>query len=136
MFKARDIMSTKVICARPEMPIYEAIRLLTRSNITGLPVVDDELKLVGIFSEKDVLQLLYDTKDDSTLMVKDFMSTSVVSFGENSSVIELCDCLLHKPFRRVPITQQGMLVDIISRTDVTEAILKLKHQENKKAKMY
>jgi CBS domain-containing protein len=35
--------------------------LLTRSNLSSVPVVDENLKLVGIISEKNVLKLLYDT---------------------------------------------------------------------------
>lgn len=124
-------MNTKVICVRPEMPIYEAIRLLTRSNLSSLPVADENLKLLGVISEKDVLHLLYDTKDHPRLKVKDFMNANITSFDAEVSLIELCDCLLLNPFRKIPITQQGMLAGVISRTDIIETILKLKHQQNK-----
>jgi CBS domain-containing protein len=131
MFKARDIMDSKVICVRPEMPLYEAIRLVTRSNLSSLPVVDENLKLVGILSEKDVLQLLYDTKDNPLLKVEDFMRTDIISYNGENSIIDLCDCLLVHSFRRIPIVQEGVLIGIVSRTNVIESILKLKHQQNK-----
>lgn len=135
MFKAKDVMITKVICIRPEMPIYEAIRLMTRSNLSALPVVDKDLKLQGILSEKDVLRLLYDTKDSPNLKVEDFMRPSVISFDFNHSLIELCDCFLSNNFRRIPITQNEMLFGMITPTDIIEAILELKHQHNKSKKV-
>ena len=63
MFKVKDIATKMVITARPEMPIYDAIRLMANRNITGLPVVDAELNLVGVLSERDVLKLLYETTE-------------------------------------------------------------------------
>ena len=54
MFKAKDVGTKMVITTRPDMPIYDAIRLMTSRNITGLPVVDADLNLIGVLSEKDV----------------------------------------------------------------------------------
>lgn len=134
MFKAKDLMKTKVICARPEMPIYEAIRLLTRSNLSDLPVVNEDLEPLGILSEKDVFQLLYDTKDDFNLKVDDFMNPFIMTFDVNDNLIELCDCLHTHSFRRIPITQDKMLVGMITPGDIIETILKLKRQDNKSKK--
>ncbi|MCK4958572.1 MAG: CBS domain-containing protein, partial [Planctomycetes bacterium] len=63
MFKVKDAMTTTVVCTRPEMPIYDAVRMLAGRRITGLPVVDADLNLVGVLTEKDVLKMLYDTED-------------------------------------------------------------------------
>jgi len=128
MFKAKDIMIRPVVTVQPDMPIYDAIRLLTNRNITGLPVVDEELKLVGILSEKDVLKTLYDTDDSPELTVADFMSTETITFDENINIIELCDCLIGNSFRRVPITKDGKLEGIASRRDIIRTILQIKHQ--------
>lgn len=129
MFKAKDIMTKAVICIRPDMLIYDAIRTLVDRNVTGLPVVDADLALVGMLSEKDVLKTLYATEDSAKQTVNDFMSKTVISFDANSSLIELCDCLIEKNFRRVPVTEDGKLVGIVSRSDVIRAILRLKRQE-------
>ena len=129
MFKAKDIMTKVVITARPEMLIYDAIRTLANRNITGLPVVDADLALVGVLSEKDVLKTLYAAEGSPEQTVKDFMSTDVVSFDANASLIDLCDCLTEGNFRRVPITEDGKLLGIVSRSDIIRAILKLKHQQ-------
>ncbi|MBN1817534.1 MAG: CBS domain-containing protein [Sedimentisphaerales bacterium] len=129
MFKVRDIMVKAAICVPPDLPIYDAIRLLVNRNITGLPVVDAQLRLLGILSEKDVLSLLYDTEDRADQTVRDYMSAEVVSFDVNDTLIDVCDCLVSHSFRRVPVTCQGRLAGIVSRRDVIHAILKLKHQQ-------
>lgn len=131
MFKSKDIMNPKVICVRPEMPIYEAIRLLTRSNLPDLPVVDEDLRFLGILSDKDIFKLLYNTKDNSCLVVNDLMNPFITSFEIDTNLIELCDSLASHTFQRIPITQNGILVGIVSPADIIETILKLKRQDNK-----
>lgn len=128
MFRAKDIMTQSVVCARPEMPIYDAIRLLARRRITGMPVVDNELNLVGVLSEKDVLRVLYATQDSVEQTVSDYMNVGAVSLDVNDTLIDLCDCLTENIFRRVFITDEGRLAGVVSRSDVINAILRLKHQ--------
>jgi CBS domain-containing protein len=129
MFKARDFMTRSVICTREDMPIYDAIRILSNRNLTALPVVDADLRLVGLVSEKDVLRILYEKEDRLERTVGDYMTRKIISFDVNANLIYICDCLMEHPFRRVPITEHGRLVGIASTSDVIRAILKLKHQE-------
>jgi len=128
MFKAIDVATKMVITTRPEAPIYEAIRIMAGRNITGLPVVDADLNVVGVLSEKDVLKLLYDTLDRADQTVADYMSTNPVTVEATASLIDLCDCLISGNFRRVPITQDGKLCAIASVSDVIEGILRIKRQ--------
>ena len=128
MFKVKDIMSQPVISVGPEMPIYDAIRLLASRNITGLPVTDADLQLVGLLSEKDVLHLLYDSQGAEGKTVADYMSTPVVSFDVNDNLVNLCDCLERNSFRRVPVTENDRLTGVVSRSDVIRTILRLKHE--------
>ena len=132
MFRAKDIMVQSVVCTRPEMPIYDAVRLLAQRRITGMPVVDDELKLVGVLSEKDVLKVLYATEDNVEQTVSDYMNVGAVSLDVNDTLIDLCDCLTENTFRRVFITDEGKLAGVVSRSDVIIAILQLKHQDVEK----
>ena len=63
MFKVKEIMKTNVMTVKRKTEIYEAINILVENNITGLPVVNDDMTVAGIISEKDVLRLLYDMED-------------------------------------------------------------------------
>ena len=128
MFKVKDFMRSPVVTTTPETPIFDAIRLLASRCLSGLPVVDEDLQLVGLLSEKDVLHLLSEHEDSLDMTVQDLMTHAPISFESTDSLIDVCDCLVLNSFRRVPITEQGRLVGIVSRSDVIQAILKIKRQ--------
>ncbi len=129
MFKAHEIMTEAVICAYPDTAIYDAIRLLSQRKLTWLPVVDEELNLVGLLSEKDVLGIISASGDHCENTVSDYMTEGVVGFDVNDNLVDLCDCLTDNHFRRVPITKDAKLMGIVSRANLIDAILKLKHQQ-------
>ena len=89
MSELQGIMKTDVICVKRDTPVYEAIEMLLEHNITGLPVVDDRMRLVGIITEKDVLGLLQ-KEEDETAKVEDFMTEDVVSFDYEDGLIPVC----------------------------------------------
>ena len=118
VLKAKDIMAKNVISVRKETPIREAVALLAKHNITGIPVVEDDMTLVGILSEKDLLTLVYGQEGEADKTVNDFMTVPPIYFDQDDSVIDVCDCLTNSLFRRVPVTSKGKLVGIISRRDM------------------
>lgn len=114
------------IFVRRDTDIYEAIQILVDNNITGLPVVNDDMTIAGIVTEKDMLRLLYNIKDGHG-KVEDYMSEDVVSFDEKDCLVKITDRLINNNFRRVPITSDGKLKGIVSRKDIVAFILKLRH---------
>ena len=117
MFKAKTVMTTDILFVKRSTPIYEAMSILVDKNITGLPVVNDDMTLAGILSEKDVLKLLYNPSAKSGI-VQDYMTRDVTSFEWDTSLFEICQCLINNNFRRVPILEKGLLKGIISRRDI------------------
>jgi len=123
-------MKTDVITVKRDTPIQEAIKILVENKITGLPVVNDDMTLAGIISEKDILTfltnmdllMLLDDIKKSDATVEDFMTSDVVSFDRYDSISDVCDCLTKKNFRRVPILSDGEVVGIISRKDLVRYI--------------
>ncbi len=53
MLETKDAMTKKVICIRKDTPIIEAIKLMARNKVTGIPVVQDDMTLIGILSEQE-----------------------------------------------------------------------------------
>jgi len=123
MLEAKDIMTKQVVCIRKDTPIFEAIRMMTNNNITGIPVVDDDLNLVGVLSEQDVLRLLHTYDEEQDRTVNDFMTQPAIHFEENEPVLDVCYCLRDNSFRRVPITLNGKVTGVISRSDILKRIL-------------
>lgn len=129
MLIVKDIMVKDVVSVKRDTPIYEAMEVMAQNKIAGIPVVDDDNAVVGILSEKDVLSLLfYAHGDEEEKTVNDFMTQPPVYFEEDENLLGACDCLINHSFRRVPITSQGKLVGIISRADIIECILHLRHE--------
>ena len=128
MLRARDIMTKRVISVKANTPIYEALKLIATYGISGLPVVEDDMTLVGIVSEKDVLSLFYDQEESDEITVSDFMTQPPLYFDEDESLLDVCDFLKKNVFRRVPITSEGKLVGIISIRDLIEYILQLRRE--------
>ncbi len=121
-------MTTDVISVNRQTQVYEAIRTMVENNITGLPVVSDDMSLAGVISEKDVLSLLYNIEDKPG-NVEDFMTEDVISFDQEDSLIDITDSFIRNNFRRVPIVQEGKLVGILSRRDIIAYILKLRRRD-------
>ncbi len=129
MLEAKTVMTTDLITVNRQTGIYDAIKILVKNNITGLPVVDDNMTLVGLVTEKDVLKLLYNIEDRPG-KVEDFMTTDIVSFDAEDSLVDICEAFMKSHFRRVPIVSKGKLVGIISRKDIISYIVELR-QKNK-----
>ena len=124
MKQAKDIMTKDVICITKSTSIYDAIKLMTENQITGIPVVDNDMTLIGILTEQDVLSLYYKNEEDKTTAVEKFLTEPVIHFEENESVFDICNCLKDHTIRRVPITSKGKVVGIVSKSDILLCILK------------
>jgi CBS domain-containing protein len=123
MLTAKDVMTGEVLSVPKDTPVREAIELMLIHQVAGLPVVTDEMKLLGIITEKDVLKLYRTPAEGVEKTVEDFMTTPAVYFEEDESFEGICECLIRNDFRRVPVTSNGKVVGLVSRPDVAEHIL-------------
>ena len=144
---ARDIMTRDVVTARKGTSIEEAMRLMAKHEVSGLPVVDTEGCLVGIVSESDVLlKGLYaptdlhanppglfapqpDGVDEAyrraqSVCVEEAMTRRVVAFMENSLVVDIARAMIEQAINRVPIVDGCKILGIVSRRDVIRAMAK------------
>ena len=117
MLLAKDVMSTEPMTVRENAKIKDLIRLLVEHRITGLPVVSEDMRLLGIVTEKDVLKMLYN-RNAKVKTAADLMTGDIEYFDENDSLLEVFKCLVENSFRRVPVLSAGKLVGIISRADI------------------
>jgi len=128
MFRTQDIMTKNPITVRESTPIYEAVELAVKHGISGMPVVEDDMSLVGILSEKDLIKIIHEMEDAENRTVSDFMTQPPIGFELDESLLDVCDFLMKNIFRRVPITSEGKLVGVISIRDALEYILELRRQ--------
>ena len=129
MLKARDIMNKNIVSVKKDTPIFEAVKLLLENNISCLPVIEDDMTLLGILSEKDVVELFYESEQAENKAVNDYMTYPAVYFEDNNALLNVCGFLVKNIFRRVPITSKGKLVGIISVKDVLFFVLQLRREK-------
>jgi CBS domain-containing protein len=131
MLKVKDIMTKDVVAVKQETPIYKAMEIMRKKNITGMPVIQDDMTLVGVITEKDVLRFFYEDEEETNKTVGMFMTRPAVSYKENENLRNVCDFMMINYFRRVPVvSKKGKLVGIVSRPDIIDYILEQRRQSS------
>ena len=121
---ASDIMTKPVITAGRDMKLTKAIDLMLRWHISGMPVVDEGGKLIGIISELDIMNFAFDGLAHETT-VEEAMSKDVVSFPPDADIETIINVCVTRRIRRVPVLQDGKVVGIVSRRDVLREMQKI-----------
>ena len=142
--RATDVMTRNVITISPDANVSDAVRLLAEHDVSALPVVDAEDRVIGIVSEADLIHRLQDDAEKKNIwwmeavtptaaLAKDFarihgqkiheiMTTEIFSATEETPLSSLAALLEKKRIKRVPILQDGKLVGIVSRTNLLQAL--------------
>jgi len=125
--RVRDFMAQKPITFKEDTDLYTAIDTLVENGISGAPVVDDRMQLVGILSQKDCIQILADGAFNPRPAgpVRDYMTEVVMTIDPDADIFTVADLFLNNVYRRVPVVEDGKVVGQISRRDVLRAIQEL-----------
>lgn len=123
--EAGEIMHKSVLTATPRASVRDiAIKLVT-NRISGIPVTDRDGVVLGVITEENILRALMEQKGLETLSAQDIMSKDLVAVRTETSLEGVMQILHDEGIRRVPVTESGRLVGIISRSDVIRAVLDL-----------
>jgi CBS-domain-containing membrane protein len=144
MMKASDVMTRRVISVSPEATTLDAIKLMLKHHISGLPVIAHGGKLVGIVTESDFLHRPETGTErkrsrwlDSFfgpaaaakafvqshgLKVADVMTRDPITVAENAPLDEVVRMMESYKIKRLPVTRRGKVVGIVSRADLMMAL--------------
>jgi CBS domain-containing protein len=121
MLTAGAIMTPDLVTVGPDASIEAAIETLLSKEISGLPVVDETGRLVGVITEFALLAVAYDQRVKNHT-VSQHMTRDVITVDVNDPLSRVADvCIVHR-VRRVPVMQNGRLVGLIARRDVLRAL--------------
>ncbi len=113
--RAEDITVRDVVTISPESSIETVQDIMENESVSGLPVIENE-KIVGIISKRDVRPFL---KSDSKKLVKDIMTSDVVTIKESITSEEALDIAYENKVERLPvISEGGDLVGILTIKDI------------------
>jgi len=143
--KVKDIMTREVKSISPDISAWEALARLSKDKISGLPVIDQKGKLVGMFTEKEILSFILPSyvekvgrfiyeenpkgiKNKLTqlcnLKVSQLMRKDVITINEDVTLCEAARLMLTQKARRLPVLDRaGKIVGIIAREDVVNAFI-------------
>jgi len=131
----RDVLQSKgrlVIAIDCDATVTEAIAKLVQNNIGSLPIVDHGGRLVGIFSERDVLRLIHNRGEGfGRLCVAEVMTKDPVTCHLEDDVDEVMGKMSDRHIAKVPVLSGGQLVGIISVGDVIKVQYDKVHDENR-----
>jgi CBS domain-containing protein len=153
--KASEIMTRSVVTVGRGTPVAQAIRLMLDNHVSGLPVLDDDGKLVGILTEGDLLhrsetgterhrprwlEVLMGPGRMATEYVRthgrrvaEIMTQNVTTVTANSPLDEIVQLMEHRRIKRVPVMDGGALIGIVSRADLLRTLaLALEKQPGEK----
>ncbi|MEN9567017.1 MAG: hypothetical protein RLZZ69_2213 [Cyanobacteriota bacterium] len=113
---ARDLMSSPVRTIRPDTTIEQAQRILLRYGHSGLSVVDESDRLVGIISRRDLDLAIHHGFARSP--VKGYMSRNLRTIAPDTFLPEIQSVMVTYDVGRLPVIEEGELIGIVTRTDV------------------
>ena len=126
MLKIRDIMCKKIVTAKEDITIQDAIMMLNDRHVGSIIVVDDEQKVTGMFTERDAIRV-FATKFSTHQPLSKIMSRHVVTVSLEASFDEAKRLMLSHKIRHLPVTDQtGKLIGLFSLRGFFDEILGLK----------
>lgn len=143
-----DVMSRDPIVVRPETPLKEAIQILAEKHFSGLPVVDDTGKLIGVISETDLMWQETGVTPPAYIMILDsviflnnptqyerdlhkalgqtvgeVMSSDPVTVAPDKSLRDAANLMHDRKVHRLPVVDPaGKVIGILTRGDIVRAM--------------
>jgi len=141
---AKEVMTNTVLAIAPDTPLAQAIRLMSEHHISGLPVIGPGGRIVGILTEGDLLRRTeIDTVGKAPgwfaglflpgraaqkyvlthgRRVDEVMTTDVITVAPAAPLSEIVELMTRYHVKRIPVTQDGRVVGIVSRADIVREV--------------
>lgn len=142
MKKVRDIMIPDITAVSRNTTLRVAVKIMAHSRFTGIPVVDDEQKVIGFVSEKDIIMSFFPNQRESDALfvrdfaylasqvgqvderqVKDIMTREAMTVTEDDDISYLAELMILKDLKIVPVVKKDRLVGIASRIELCQILI-------------
>lgn len=132
--RVRDVLKAKggrIITIGPDATATDAVARMVENNIGSLPVVDDEGRLVGVISERDLMRELHDRGDQfGPSCILSIMTLDPATCDVEDEVDAIMGLMSERRIAKVPVIERGKLAGIISVGDVIKHLYERSQTEN------
>jgi CBS domain-containing protein len=121
--RARDVMRTPVIAAKKGISAKDVALQLVSGRFSGMPVTDEEERIIGVITEYDLLNQVREGKELVKLTAEDVMQKNPITVDADSPLTDVLDIMLENGILRIPVTDRLRLVGVISRSAILRITL-------------
>ncbi|MGP0564667.1 CBS domain-containing protein [Nitrospina sp. 32_T5] len=147
MLKARDVMTSKVVTVKKDLTLRELSNLFLAHRVNGFPVVDDDGTLIGVVTEKDLIEqnknlhiptvialfdaVIYLESDEkfekevkrfTGTRVEDIFQQDVLTVEPDTDMNEVATLMANHDIHTLPVVEDGKLVGVIGKVDVIKCM--------------
>ena len=138
-FQVRDVMTADVVTVRPDATYRDVVNAITGRRVGGVPVVDDDRRVLGVVSETDVLykmeasgaperRRLFGGRRQAKAraeVARDLMTAPAITTSAYASVVSAAKLIDRQRVKRLPVvSDDGRLVGIVTRGDLLKVHLR------------
>ncbi len=127
MIRAKDIMNADIITVDPEDTVDNVMGQMIQHGISGLPVVDMSGQLVGIITEFDLLDLVWDPNTGKN-KVYHYMTRDIRTVDEDDELVDVAEMFRMLSIRRLLVMRGEQVAGVISRRDLIRHVLRVREQ--------
>ena len=124
------------VTVKADSSLETVVGMLVEWGIGTVVVVDQDMQVLGILSERDIIRHLSEKKPLEGMTAKDLMTVEVITVDQQASSSELMHLMTENRIRHVPITKDNKLVGIVSIGDVVKRMLEKYERETELIKQF
>ena len=143
--RAKDVMSEGIVSVLADATVFEAAEIMVNAQVSAVPVIEEDGKIVGILSEADLIRraeigtsphkawlqrLLSDDVTKATefvhshsRLVRDVMTKNVITVDEEATLSDVAELMAKHNIKRVPVLREGSMIGILSRANLIQALM-------------
>ena len=132
------LLTREIISINENGTIYDAIKLLSKNKIGALPVINNQKKLCGIVSERDIINAISENKEIKLSLsdINSIMTSKVITCNKDTQSNVLMKIMTTNKIRHIPILEKNLLIGIVSIGDVVKRLLEKFNIENEELKSW
>lgn len=119
----QSFMTTQVVSLAPDQTITDAAKAMQKHNIGFIPVCNEDKRLVGILTDRDIVtRTVANHMDTNTATIADVMTRDVIFAEPQTQVDDAATMMAHHQIRRLPIVQSGQLLGVVTLGDLATRV--------------